>query len=240
MKSFIDVRGEAALVERVNEYRADLSVTVRAAQAENAIDEVEALRTRCIRGLRDSGILDSEISEGAGEVWRPWFWKKKPGQEASRRILLCCSDVTKLFAALSALEPIFAGQRYSISVSMRRPGFQPTPDDRCAAEAGAIEDARRKAQVLADAAHARLGGVAQIEEIDARVGGSGVVGDEEWRFPFLMGGGATAAAGDSETETIEAASRTRTLRFRVRFRLEPEPPAGANEDRMAQVPSGRD
>src|SRR4051812_5734524 len=121
MDSFIDTRGEASVVESVVEYHADLSVTVRAAQVETALTEVEDLRNRCIRGLREAGLGDGELNEGAGEVWRPWFWRKKAGQEVSRKILVTCSDANRLYRALAALEPIFANQRYSVAVSMRAP-----------------------------------------------------------------------------------------------------------------------
>src|SRR5207247_11319474 len=88
MDSFIDVRGQSSLTESVVEYNADLSVTVRAAQVETAMTEVEDLRDRCIRGLREAGLADSELKEGAGEGWRLWFWKQTGGQQVPRKILL--------------------------------------------------------------------------------------------------------------------------------------------------------
>lgn len=216
MESFIDIRGQATLIESVTEYHADLSVTVRAAQVETALTEVEDLRRQCIRGLREAGLADSELQEGAGEVWRPWFWKKKSGQEVSRKILLTCTDANRLYRALGALEPIFSNQRYSLSLSMRKPTFDATPDVRANSQIAAVANARSKAEVVAKAAGVSLGPVIQIEEIDERVGRSGAYGDEDWGFGY-----AAAAAGTAEEppEDIQGATRTRTVGFRVRFRL---------------------
>jgi uncharacterized protein YggE len=216
MDSFIETRGEASLIEGVVEYNADLSVTVRAAQVETALTEVEELRNRCIRGLREAGLGDSELKEGAGEVWRPWFWKKKAGQEVSRKILITCSDANRLYRALAALEPLFASQRYVLSVSMRAPRFDAAPERRASVQAAAVDDARSKAEVVARAAGIALGPVLQIEEIEDRVGRSGAYGDEDWRG-FAAGG--MAAAAEEGPEIIEGATRTRTVRFRVRFSL---------------------
>src|SRR5215470_8730003 len=124
MDPFIEVVGQGTLTEKVAEYRMDLSVTVRAAQGDVALKEATELRSRCIRTLKESGIKDRELTEGGGQVWRPWFWKKKPGQEASHKILIACPDWDRLFKALGALEPLFDNQRCSLSVSMRQPKFE--------------------------------------------------------------------------------------------------------------------
>lgn len=121
MDSFIEVRGEAAVTESVAEYRADLTMSVRAAHVEVAAREVEELRNQCIRALKDAGLSEPEMAEGAGEVWHPWFRKKKAGHEVSRKVLLVCPDVNRLHRALGSLEPLFANQRFSIWVGMRTP-----------------------------------------------------------------------------------------------------------------------
>ena len=61
MDRFIEVVGVGKLVERVAEYRADVTLQVRAAQVETAIKEVAELRNECIRRLRDAG-LDEGVS----------------------------------------------------------------------------------------------------------------------------------------------------------------------------------
>src|SRR5262249_53539887 len=88
--AFIEVIGQGTLTETVVVYRADLSVAVRAAKDDAALKAATELRSRCIRTLKESGIKSSELTEGGGQVWRPWFWKKKPGQEVSHKILIAC------------------------------------------------------------------------------------------------------------------------------------------------------
>lgn len=214
MESYIDVRGEAPLTESVVEYRAALSVAVRAAHDETALAESDDLRSRCIRALLEAGLGESDIAEGSGEIWRPWFWSRKPGQEVSRRILIACTDVNRLYRAVATLEPLFADKRRSVSVSMRAPRFDAAAASRAAAQVAAVADARSKAEIVATAANVVLGSVVQIEELDDQVRRSGAYGDEGW-------GAFAAAAGapDQTPEPLEAATRTRTLRFRVRFAL---------------------
>lgn len=218
MDSFIDVRGEATIDELVLEYRADLTVTVRAPQADTALSEVEDLRNLCIRRLREGGLTEAELKEGAGEVWRPWFWRKKAGQEVSRKVLISCDDVNRLFRALGSLEPIFSNQRFSMAVTMRPPRFGASPEAHAAAQAAAVGDARRKAEAVAASSKVALGRVVQVEEIDERVGRSGAYGDEEWRTFGIAAAG--AAAAEEPPEILEGATRTRTVRYRVRFSME--------------------
>lgn len=217
MNRFIEVVGIGTLTESVVEYRADVSLQVRAAQVETAIKEVADLRSDCIRRLGEAGLTDSELLEGGAEVWRPWFWKKKAGQEASQKLLISCGDVQCLMRALGALEPLFENQRYSLSVSMRRPLFQADASARREAERAAIEDAAVKARNAAACAGLLLGGVIELEELDVKVSRSGVYGDQDW-MGISVAAGASSAGGD---EPLEAASRSSSIRFRVRYAAEP-------------------
>lgn len=219
MDRFIEVVGIAALVESVSEYRADVTLQVRAAQAETAIKEVTELRATCIRALREAGLTDRELQEGGSEVWRPWFWKKKPGQEASQKLLLSCNDMQQLLSALGSLEPLFDNQRYSLSVSMRSPLFQADIAARREAERVAVADAEAKAQNVAASARLRLSGAIEIEELDVKVSRSGAYGDQDWMGVAMAAGGAATEGGG---ESLEAATRSSSLRFRVRFAAEPD------------------
>jgi hypothetical protein len=140
---------------------------------------------------------------------------KKPGQEASRKILISCNDATRLFVALGSLEQIFSNKRYSLSVTMLEPKFDSEPKALADAQASAVENARRKAEAVAGTAGIRLGSVIQIEEIDTRTGRSGMYGDEEWRGT-LAAGGSRLAVGE-EGERLMPATRTKTVRYRIRF-----------------------
>jgi uncharacterized protein YggE len=217
MDPFIEVIGQAALTEKAVECRADLSVTVRASQGDAALKEALELRDHCIRTLKESGIKGSELTEGGGQVWRPWFWKKKPGQEVSHKILISCPDGDRLFKALGALEPLFDNQRSSLSVSMRRPKFEATGGERSAAMSSAITNAKSSAEIIAHEAGLRVTGVTQVEELDERIERSGAYGDEDWHGMYAI---AAAAPSEEAPEPIDAAVRQIVVRYRVRFSVE--------------------
>ncbi|MFB9243141.1 SIMPL domain-containing protein [Massilia antarctica] len=218
MDSYIEVIGQSSLVEQVTTYRADLSLSVRAAHADTAISEAGALRDDCIRVLKSSGIDPDEMSEGGNAIWQPWFWKKgKPGQERAFKILIACSDAKRLYTALDALQPIFEHQRYTLSVSMLKPQFEASDAERAAAHAAALADARGKAQLIASESGVRLSFVWQVEELGIAVGRSGAYGNEDWGY--AMRGGGTGSGGDEEAVYVEleSAKRINTIRYRVRF-----------------------
>ena len=217
MDRFIEVVGTGTLTESISEYQADVTLQVRAAQAETAINEVMELRSECIRRLREAGLSDLELREGGAEVWRPWFWKKKPGQEASQKLLITCDDMPRLMRALGALEPLFENQRYSLSVSMGRPTFRVDVTARREAEREAVADAEDKAANVAVASGLKLAGVIELEELDVKTSRSGAYGDLGGFYAAAAGG----AAGASD-EPLEAATRSSAIRFRVRFAAEPD------------------
>jgi uncharacterized protein YggE len=217
MDPFIEVIGQGTLTEKVVEYRVDLSVTVRAAQGDAALKEATELRDRCIRTLKESGIKGSELMEGGGQVWRPWFWKKKPGQEVSHKILIACPDRDRLFKALGALEPLFDNHRSSLLVAMRQPKFEATSGERSTAMSGAITNANSSAEIIAHEAGLSVTGVIEVEELDQRKERSGAYGDEDWRGVYA---GARAAPSEEAPESIDAAVRQIVVRYRVRFSAE--------------------
>jgi uncharacterized protein YggE len=216
MDQFIEVIGTGNAKEHVAEYRAELDISVRAAQGETANAQAIELRDRCIRQLKNSGIREDELSEGGVENRRPWFWKQKVGEETSYRILLSCKDFERMMAALRDLEPEFANKRFQLTVHMRSPRFelvQSAVDD---ALAEAVSNARSKAQVLAQASGVELGPVIQVEELGRRTAGSGVRGDEDWHhYPVAMAG--AASAHEDAPEHLAEASRPVSWRYRVRF-----------------------
>jgi uncharacterized protein YggE len=212
---FIEVVGVGALVEAVTEYRVDVTLQVRAAQVETAIREVTELRSQCIRQLRSAGLAEHELQEGGSQVWRAWFWKKKPGQEASQKLLVSCSDVQRLMAALGSLEPLFDNQRYSVSVAMRRPTFLATDSARSDAERAAIANASQKAGNVAAGCGLLITDVLEVEELDTKTSRSGAYGDQDWMG--FAAAGAGGGSSDESGELLEGATRTSSIRFRVRF-----------------------
>ncbi|HEX8613425.1 MAG TPA: SIMPL domain-containing protein [Telluria sp.] len=228
MDSYIEVTGQASLVEQVNTYRADLSISVRATTTDNAINEAGALRDDCIRVLKSSGIEEGEMSEGGNAIWQPWFWKKaKPGQERAFKILIACAEAKRLYVALDALQPIFEHQRYTLSVSMLAPQFEASDDARSAAHTAAIANARKKGELIARESGVRLSGITQVEELCTATGRSGAYGDEEWGYGGMRAaGGASTGEDEPVYVELEGAKRVSKLRYRVRFGIAAVSPAG--------------
>ncbi|OKH43400.1 hypothetical protein NIES2101_30570 [Calothrix sp. HK-06] len=68
MESYIEVVGESSYTKIVQEYVADINLSVRAVKSETAFDEVMVLRNRCIETLLSSGLEHSELQEGGAEA----------------------------------------------------------------------------------------------------------------------------------------------------------------------------
>jgi uncharacterized protein YggE len=223
MTHYIDLVTTADYTETVSTYRADLDLSVRAAKDETALAEVAALRQECLHALLAAGLTSDEMTEGGGQAWQPWYWRKKErvGQEASLRVLLEVDDMARLQKALAALEPLFENARRTLSVSMRQPEFVAADGARQAAEHAAVTGARERADRLAAAAGVRVVGVAELEELGVARSRTGAHGDEEWRGARMMVAGAAVLEEGGEDISLEAASRTVTVRFRVRFATQP-------------------
>ncbi len=103
---YIEVTGEGCYTERAICYVAEVSIEVRAAKKETVLDEVRDCWTAAMSRLRENGIADSEIVEGGIDYLRPWYWRKKPGQTGTRKIILKVSEFDRLSHALESLEPL--------------------------------------------------------------------------------------------------------------------------------------
>ncbi len=227
MDRYIEVTGEGRFVERAARFVADISVEVRAAKQETALDEAAALWKDAITVLRESGIAEDEIIEGGTSYYRPWYWKKQVGQTATRKILLKVSDFTRLNRALEQLEPLQARDRKSIVVSMRQPEFDAPAALKAEALKAAFRDAQEKAKGLCNEMGKQLGRVLHVEEGRWAKRASGFSGDEDWwgdsdRFGPAGGGvlaaGGAAAPGEPEIN-LENPTQTIFVRCRVRFEL---------------------
>lgn len=220
MKHRIEITGVAELTERIREHRADVTVSVRAAQIETAFAEALTLKQHVIRTLLDNGMVQDELKEGGSETWRPWYWKKKVGQEASHRLLIACDDIARMQAALAALEPLFDNQRYSITVSMRRPEFAIDDDAQDEARREAMRDARRKADALAEEAGLTVTHALRIEELGVAEGRTGMYGDEQWHGAVTVAAGA-GRLDEDEPISLDKPTRSTHVRFRVKFACSP-------------------
>ncbi|MDH3469529.1 MAG: SIMPL domain-containing protein [Gammaproteobacteria bacterium] len=216
MDQFIEVIGSSTLTESVSRYRAQITLSVRAASRETAGEEALDLRDKCVSTLREAGLIQTEIQEGGSEIWRPWFLKKQAGQETSFRLLISCDEMERLYRALGELEHIVADKkRHTISVSMNRPVFAASEDDRRDAQRCAISAAKEQAEVLAAEAGLRLLDILQIEQLQQKYSRSGAFGDEDWGF--LMVGSAEEADAGQGSAPLETTTRETTVSYRVRF-----------------------
>jgi uncharacterized protein YggE len=228
MEAFIEVTASAALAEQVVEFRADVTLTVRAAQAsllvrasqlETAAKEAGELRDACIRALKAAGLHDAELADGGAQSVTPWFWRKAPAQEAAQKILISCSDMPRLQSGFAALEPLFKNERFSLEATLLPPRFDAPPAVRRAAERAAIEAARAKAENLAESAGARVGTVLQIQELATESVASGAYGDPSHAALRLEAAMDRAVPAAAQPEPLDAAVRATTLHFRVVFAL---------------------
>jgi uncharacterized protein YggE len=225
---YIEVIGEGCFEETAARFIADVVLEVRAAKEETALREVGELREEALSVLRSAGIVDEEIVEGGLDVHRPWHWKNRAGQTATRKLLLRVEDFGSLSHALKLLEPLQSHDkdRKTVSVQMRQPEFADVRDGKSTALIEAFTEARAKATRLAAAMNGRLGQVLSVEEGKQAKRNSGFTGDEDWNGDdsrFAMGGGVLLAAAGAASEpepTLQRPTRTIYVNCRVRFALE--------------------
>ncbi|MGB3640525.1 MAG: SIMPL domain-containing protein [Rivularia sp. (in: cyanobacteria)] len=219
MKPYIEVIGQSKFIQTVKEYVADINIIVRATKAEIALDEAISLRNRCIETLLSNGLKESELKEGGIEVWRDWFArrKQKVGQEASQKIIICCSEIARLIPALSALERLFDNQRYTFTLDMRQPVFSANLEIQEKARSEAIQNAFSHAELLAKSANIEIKDVSQIEEISDITGASGVYGDAIGGGYMMMGVAGESSSDDESYANLDNATRQIKVRYRVRF-----------------------
>ena len=231
MNRYIETKGEGQYQSAVARYLADVSLEVRAANNDTAFAEVAELRTQAIAVLLGNGIDRHELSEGRTEFKRPWFWKRKAGQSATRKVTIKASEIGRMIGALEALEPLQEKdkQRKTVSVDMRQPEFNDSPELEAAALSDAFDVAKMKANAIADRIGAKLGDVLHLEEGKRSKRNSGLIGDADWggddsRIGFggavmLAAPGGGGDGTDAIDESLEESSRTIFVTCTVRFSL---------------------
>lgn len=224
---YIQVMGEGSYTEEISEYMADIVLEVRAAKDQTAVAEMSDLKDDCVKKLVDSGIRNDEIIDGGGEVWRPWFRRKKVGKEARHKLTIKTPDMERLSRALSELEPIFENQRHHFTIGMRQPVFSDDLSAAIGAQKQALEEARTKAHALAEEAQVKLGGIVRIEELERTKRDSGSFGDHDWygdSSRFGVAGAPSEVLGElgeeEESVPLESPKRTIWVRVRVRFAIQ--------------------
>ena len=224
---YIEVVGEGQFVEHPVRFVAEITIQVRAAKHDTALNELGELCRAVVLSLRDSGIDDDEIVEGGTNFLQPWYLKKKSGQVGTRKVILKVDDFGRMNRALEKLEPFQKSGRTSISIEMRQPEFDASADEKAAAFKSAFAEAHAKATRLAQEAGVDLDEVIQIEEGRSARRASGFSGDEDWwgdsdRFGPAAGVAMDAAASADEFGSeVGTHSPTRSIfvKCRVRFAI---------------------
>lgn len=227
MDRYIEVIGEGQFIETATKFIAEVMLEVRAAKDETAMRELGEFCAEALAILREAGILDEEFVEGGADFHRPWYWKKKVGQSAVRKIILKVSDIDRLHRALEQLEPLQSRnkERKTISIEMRQPVFENSDEAKSAVLAQAFQDAKAKASRLAAAMGCTLGQPIEAEEGGWSKRNSGFSGDEDWwgdQPRFGGGGGIVMMAGAAAAEpapTPQRPTRTIFVKCRVRFAI---------------------
>ncbi len=221
MDRYIEVIGEGTFEEAASLFVTHVTLEVRAAKPETALQEAQDLWKRAVESLGASGIAADEIVEGGSDQSRPWYRRKKAGQTASRALILKVPECPRLQAALESLQSVKENTRESIEVSLRQPEFDSSSSARESALTQAFEDAHGKAAALARRMGVELGEVLQAQEGGWAKRSSGFQGDPDWwgdSERFSAPAAYAVAAGEAEP-TPDLASPTRLIWVKCRFRF---------------------
>ena len=227
MERYIEIIGEGSYVEEAALFVADVSVEVRAAQKETAFDEANEFAKEVIRTLMLSGIEQEELVEAGSGYFRPWYLRKKAGKTAVRKVTLKVPDLSRLYAALEAIEPLRKVERRSLDVHMRQPVFETSSDAKAAALKDAFNEAKYKGLELANEMGCDLGPVIYFEEGRSSRRSSGFSGDADWwgdSDRFSGGAVMVAAAREATTDdddgiTLQSPTRSIWVKCLVRFQI---------------------
>lgn len=148
-----------------------LGVTSQADSANEAMDQNSQQQAAVIKALTDSGIEDSQIQTSGlnlnplmkyGEDQAP----SVTGYQASNIVTVRVADLARLGEVLDAI--VSAGANEINGITFAREDGSDAQDD---ARKQAVTDARRKAEVLAEAAGLTLGPVLSIRDSQSSGGG---------------------------------------------------------------------
>ncbi len=216
---YIEVTGESTYEEQISLYRFELELTVRATKGDTALDEVLQLRNSVVECLHANAIRDDEIAEGGAELWRSWWWRRKVGQEAHQKILIEVDDFARFATAAAALEPLFENQRYFLAVHTQQSEFEAEEETKDESRRMALQDAKRKADLIAKETGTSLGAVLQVEQQSSTASRTGMYGDERWRGIAIAAVGGGGSDEGAPVVSLDGASRVVQVSYRVRYRI---------------------
>ena len=213
MKPYIEVIGESKYLETVQNYIADINIIVWTNRTKIPLNEVTILRNLCIESLLSNGLQESELKEGGMDVRERSLNRRRIRQEAKQKIIISCSDISRLIQAVSTLEKLFKKPRYSFTLDMRQPLFSTSLEVKEEAKKAAIKNAYSHAKLLVESANTNIENIVKIEELSPIVGESEVYNDELKNIVIT----AASSKSDANYRSLGNATREITVRYRVIF-----------------------
>jgi uncharacterized protein YggE len=166
----IVVTGEGTVSAAPDMAEVSAGVQTRAATAREALDQNNAAMAKVIDALKQAGIADKDVQTAQLNV-SPVYQRNSntgerhpDGYQVSNSVLVRLRALPKIGGLLDALVSAGANNLGSIRFLVARP--QPLMDE---ARRHAVEDAQRRAKLLADAAGVHLGKVERIDETGIQV-----------------------------------------------------------------------
>ena len=212
MKPHIEVIGESKYLETVQKYVADINIIVWTNRTKIPLNEITILRNLCIESLLSNGLEKSELTEGGLNIRERSLNRRRIRQEAKQKIIVSCSDISRLIQAVSTLEKLFKKPRYSFTLDMRQPVFTASWEIKEQAKKEAIQNAYSHAKLLLESANTDIENILKIEEMTPIIGESEVYNNKLEDIVVT-----TASNGSANYRNLENAVREITLRYQVIF-----------------------
>jgi len=214
MQSHIEVIGESTYLETVQKYIADINIIVWTNRTKIPLNEVTILRNLCIETLLSNGLQESELKEGGMTVQERSLNRRRIRQEAKQKIIVSCSDISRLIESVSKLEKLFKKPRYSFTLDIREAVFSTSLEVKEEAKKAAIKNAESHAKLLLESANTNIESIIQIEELSPIIGESEVYNDE---LKEIVVTASSLSSIDTNYRNLENATREITVRYRVVF-----------------------
>lgn len=204
----VSVQGEAKVEVIPDQLTVQFSVTQLADEVAEATASVNRRTAAALQAARDAGVLDEDLRALAVSVQPQWDWREGEqlfrGHEATRVVRMMVRDIDAWPALLNAL--VEAGVDRVDSVEPSHSNQQMIARQ---ALRSAVEDARARADVLADAAGAEVTEVFSIAE----TGRNYTVAERS--APRMQ----AMAARPAEEDAYEPGTITLTTNVQATFRL---------------------
>ena len=166
----ITVTGSASVSLKADYARISVGVSTNAKTVEQAANENNAAIYAVIDALKEAGVLEEDIATSNYTVYAEYDYSSLDGQKLSgynvtNQLTVIIRDMEHIGATLDKATAAGANNIYNIE-------FLSTKANEAQDEATvyAVQDAMRKASLLADAAGLKLGGIVSITEAAATYG----------------------------------------------------------------------